>query len=144
MNQEQLIKCNLKPLRIDSMPAEVATEYLIDPLRKSSGSFRRACAQARYSYYVSTNEPKPAALKLARRFSRLPIDRLLRQLRRTEQRVKSVQNRLTRITVEHYKAQVVNSVMLPLLAEGKAILAELHRREDNMAAVAQAKDVSNA
>lgn len=132
MDQLELIHKNLRPLRIDALPAEVATEYLTTPGFRMTGTFRRTCDHARASYFVSTNEPKAVALKLAHRFSRLPIDRLLRQLRRTEQRIKIAQGRISRITIEHYKAQVVNNIMLPLLAAGKAIVAEIRRREDKI------------
>lgn len=115
MNQTELIQQNLRPLRLDAMPAEVATAYLTTPGTKMTGAFRRTCHYARWSYFVSTNSPKP----IARRFSSRPINWLFRQVRRTEQHIKL---RVTR------KADIVQNIMLPLLAE-------LRRREANIAAL---------
>lgn len=134
MNQEQLIKCNLRPLRIEAMPAEVATDFLTAPSQKMSASFRKTCERARYSYYVSTNEPKSLAQKLARRFSSWKIDRLGRQLLRTEQRILITRG----IKVDSIKEQAVQNLLIPLLITEKVIQAEIRSRETIWAV--QAKD----
>lgn len=139
MHQEQLIKCNLRPLRIDSMPAQVATEYLTDPLRKMSASFRRACAQARQSHYVSTNEPKPIAFKLAQKLSMRPVVWLRRQLRRTEQRLIIARGAISRIKIDFLRDQALENIMMPLLVARVALIAELERREAVWADVAQSR-----
>lgn len=137
MNQEQLIKCNLKPLRIDSMPAEVATEYLIDPLQKMSASFRRTCERARYSYYVSANDPKPVGLKLSQKISIRPVVWLRRQLHRTEHRIIIARGAISRIKIEFLQSQAIENIMVPLMAVRKALIAELKRRETVWADVSQ-------
>lgn len=139
MNQNDLIKQNLRPLRIDALPAETATEHLTTPKKKMSGAFRRTCNYARWSYYVSTNQPKALDAKLARRFSSWRIDKLHRQLRRTEQRIKIAQGEISRIKIDFIKEQAVQNIMLPLLALGKALVAEIQRREAVISAVAQSR-----
>lgn len=139
MDQLELIQKNLRPLRLDAMPAEVASEYLTTPGRKMSGAFRRACNYARWSYYVSANQPKSVEAKLARRFSSWRIDKLHRQLRRTEKRVKILQGSISRIEVEFIRTQAITDIMLPLLAVGKALVAEIQRRGDAVSAVVQSR-----
>lgn len=125
MNQTDLVKFNLRPLRLDAMPSEVATAYLASPFTRMTGAFRRTCNYARASYYVSTNSPKPQA----NRFSRRSIDWIVRHLRRTEQRIRIVQGELNRVSVEHIKSNIVQNTMMPLLARGKSLVAEIRRRE---------------
>lgn len=125
MDQSELISKNLRPLRLDAIPAEVATEYLTTPGAKLSGNFRRTCHYARASYYVSTNTPKPIESKLERRFSRWPIDKLARQLKRTERRIRMANGALSRIAVEHLREQIVRDVLQPLVAVYKEIIFEL-------------------
>lgn len=119
MTQLELIQKNLQPLRLDAMPAEVATASLTTPGAKMPGAFRRTCHYARASYYVSCNAPKPIEDKLARHFSSRPIDRLIRQLRRTERKIRRVGPRPSGVLIllgQHYKA----------------ILLELQRRASNI------------
>lgn len=128
MDQETLIKHNLQPLRIDAMPYEVATEYLTTPGLRTTAAWRRRLHAARASYYVSTNTPKTAEKKLSQRFSRWRIDRLTRQSKRTQKRIRMVQHQLDKTKVQRLYDQIMTGVMLPLIALGQAIQKELDRR----------------
>lgn len=128
MNQTELIDKNLQPLRIDAMPAETATDFLTKPFHRMSSVFRRTCHYARWNYFVSTNTPKPIEAKLSARFSGWRIDKLHRQLRRVEKRIRIAQGRISRIQVEFIRTQAVTEIMLPLIAAGKALVAEINRR----------------
>lgn len=138
MDQLELIHKNLRPLRIDAIPAETATEILTtggSPGKKISGAFRRTCNYARWNYYTSTNIPKPLEVKLARRFSTWPIDKLRKHLRRVMHRMIIARGHISRIPTEFMRTQAIDITLMPLIAKGRALIAEIQRR-------APAKDVN--
>lgn len=132
MNQEDLIRLNLQPLRVDSMPADVATEYLTSPGIIISGAFRRTCIRARESYYVSTISCKPIEVKLARKFSAWSIRRLARHSKRIALRIRAATRGVRRIGTDSIKSQAFDEIILPLLDVERALRAELERRRLNI------------
>lgn len=142
MNNADLLKHNLQPLEVDCMPADSALEQLTAPGVKMSSSFRRTCMRARESYYVSTNVPKPAEIRLARKFSGWGVGSLVRQSRRTEQRIRIANGQISRIKVDFIKAELVQNIMLPLLDVHRALRAEITRRGHIIAAVVQSRRVN--
>jgi hypothetical protein len=128
IDQDTLIKQNLQPLRVDSMPYEVATEYLTTPGHKMSGTFRRECQRARASYYVSTNVPKYLENRLDTKFRDWRIDKLVRQQGRIKKRIKIVQTKINKVKVNDIRENMINGLLMPLFAFSNAIQAELGRR----------------
>src|SRR5258708_7018212 len=118
----------MKQLEVDSMPVEVATAYLTTRRVKLSSSFKRNCQRTRAKYFVSENVPKLASERLAHKFSKWSIDRLHRQSKRTLQRIAIVQGRMNRIEVASIHAEVLQTVMLPLIEVGNAVQEEILRR----------------
>lgn len=72
----------MKKVDQDTMPIEVANEFLFNPKLRMTNRFRKACLAARTTIWVADAKAKPIEDRLARKMKERPIDRVAREGRR--------------------------------------------------------------
>src|SRR5688572_15092884 len=124
----------MKRIEFDGMPPEVALQNLLEPTQNLSSSFKRTCARARYKHWIGEQTAKPEQLRLGSRMKRTSIDRLLRQIQRSERRLKILTKILEAIPegLTQMREQFVQRNIMPLVHRGLAAQAELKRREKHI------------
>lgn len=124
-------------LEVDGMPPEIALQNLVAPTQNLSSSFKRTCARARYKHWVSDRQSKSETTRLSSRMKRTPIDRLVRELRRGNRRMKVLQSVLKSIAVDFIREQFIQQHIAPLVNRCMAARAEIERRAKHILLVEQ-------
>jgi len=121
------------------MPPEVALEYLTMRYARINSAMIRSAREARETHWVSEQQPKHPAHKLASRYQRMPIDRVIRAIQRGERRLRHLKQQALKISIDLLREDFVRRVVIPLMDCTQAAKAELANRLTKIALREQPK-----
>ena len=103
----------------------IATELLTNPLAKLTGTQKRKCHRARWTFFEYEVQPRKDKFP----FKHTPIDRLHRIVARADKRIRGAWRRIDAIKVPWIAESLAESILPQILSRREAALRELYDRE---------------